>query len=221
MVSPSEQIGNWLSEAVLHVKKFVAAFTIWTIIDLCLITGQIIPNIAFRNSYTSSGMSIFFCAVVILVTLLTMVWNYIGIAFALKVLKQPEDSQLEYGDQIRLLLTTSQEMLSKFQSIFKMIILTLIYSFAVFIGLICLIVPGVWLEVAFSLSMYIFVEYHEELPSSVVDSLRISMNVVNKQWFSWFLFLITCFFLSLLIIPIPIVLMAIAIAFRESVGLKN
>jgi len=89
------------------------------------------------------------------------------------------------------------------------------------LGILCFIIPGIWLCVAFSLSSYIFVEHHEDLPSDIVDSLRISMNVVNKHWCSWALFVGLLTLMFFFVIPIPIVIVAPAIALVESVGLRE
>jgi len=144
----------------------------------------------------------------------------ICIAFSFKVLKDRNEFQPDFSAQIGLLLSTAKDILFNYQLVIRAFCLSFLAILAISLGLICLIFPGIWLAVSFTLSNYILVEHYEELPSSIVDSLRLSKNIVNKNWCNWFLLLIVLSLLYLLIVPIPVTYLVLAIAVRETVGLK-
>jgi len=146
---------------------------------------------------------------------------FIGIAFSFKVLKDKDGPQPDFRTQIELLGSTMKEMIFNYQLILRAVAIAILSGFAIGLGLICLILPGIWLAISFSLSYYILIEHHEELPSNILDSMRLSKNIINKNWCNWFLLMIVLSLMSIFIIPIPISILVLCIAVRETVGFKQ
>jgi len=210
-------IGPWISEATQLALKYFWAYALWTIFYVVCTGLQYVPN-----TFHSSTVFLWLLTVLLWFILISIqaVSFLTGVAFSFKVIKDKNGPQLSVGSQISLLLTTTKEIIINYQLVLRTIAVVILTTLAVFLGLICLILPGFWLLISFTLSNYILVEHHQELPSCVVDSMRLSKNIVNKYFCNWFLLLIVLGLMYIFIIPIPIIFLVLAIAVRETVGLR-
>jgi len=213
------EIGAYLSEGWQFVKRYVFAFALWTFVQYTVLIVSWLPNYYIRTSSNSVAFSILGTVLSVSLYAIQMIWYFVGVRFVLTIMKRDPNEHLDILPQLELLFSSQRGFLIP-ANIVKMIILYIIYSILVAIGFLLLIIPGIWAAVSFGLSLLIFTEYHEDLPSSIVDSLRISMNVVSKNWCSWFLFFLVCGLISIFIIPAPIAFVAIVISFREAIGLR-
>lgn len=105
----------------------------------------------------------------------------------------------------------------------------LLSYFAIMIGLFLCIVPGIYLWVTLSFSSMLYVEYRES-GLGIIDSMRISRQVIHKQFCGMFGFLILCVlaaWVGLLLLfvgflaTLPWVMLAVTVAFQDIFGLNE
>jgi len=214
----SPPICKWISEAFSVFMKYPAALIFWTFIYFVFAVFSWLPS-RLMTHQSSAFVDIVAVLLQLLITVLMFTWDIVGMIFILKLLKARPDSPRDLASQFRLFCATFVEIMKNVRFLVNVVLLLLLLSVIISLGFTCLIIPGVWMAVSFCLSAFIYLEHHEDL-QSIVDTLRISKNVVNKHWCGWFGFVLAISFLCLTIIFFPIGYIAYAIALRETVGLR-
>jgi hypothetical protein len=109
----------------------------------------------------------------------------------------------------------------------KAIVLMVLQVILLVLGFLCFVLPGLYLGLAFSMSLPILVEFPHY---SVFTILQKSMQVVNRQLIRFILFMLGLYLLQILgllllgigIFPAMMVaLVAVPLAYRETVGLQG
>jgi len=211
-------ITQWISEAFSVFMKYAVSMIFWTLFHL-VFTGVSSLPARLLGPHTSGLIDIVAIGLQLLLLAFMVLWDIVGMCFILKILKARPDSPRDASSQFRLLYATFIEVVKNVRFIFNYFLLIILLSVAIFLGLFLLIIPGILMAIAFSLSAWIYLEHHDDL-QSVVDTLRISKNVVGKHFCTWFGFLIVVFILNVLIIFTPIGYIACGIALRDAVGLR-
>lgn len=114
-------------------------------------------------------------------------------------------------------------LLSQFSIIVPIVLVSILQSIAVTIGYLLLIIPGVYLTIAFCLALPLVVEKGY----APVDALKMSLQLVNKQFLNVFLIGLVVFLavgLSFITIvgpiwTVPWGLMALVITYRQLAGI--
>lgn len=111
---------------------------------------------------------------------------------------------------------------------FPLFLISLLMSVFVFLGLLLCIVPGIYLIVALHFTPCVFLEYHDS-GVGLFDSFKVSLAVVNKNFFSIMLYLIVLllFILSGLLlfgvgifVTLPVGMLSVTFAFQDLFGLN-
>ena len=107
-----------------------------------------------------------------------------------------------------------------FQQNFKLLLIIVLSYLFILIGFALLVLPGIYLLIAYSLSMPIALFYDEE----VWTTLETSRKIVTKKWFSFFLFFILLILFNLagaiclvigLLVTIPVSVISVYVIFDD------
>jgi len=108
-------------------------------------------------------------------------------------------------------------------------IIQFLYTLAMILGFLLLIIPGVWAMVAFAFSTALYLEYRTT-GLKMVDCMKISYKVVNKNFCSVFGYFIVMFFFALsgilllgvgALVTIPIAYISLVYCFDDMFGLNR
>jgi len=107
--------------------------------------------------------------------------------------------------------------------------LSILVTLIICLGLICLIVPGLYFAVVLSYSIPVYLEYHHE-GLGIVDSMQVSWKVLRKQFFNILALLFVQFLLVFVglicfvipaLVTIPVASLMGVYAFRDIFGLSE
>jgi len=107
--------------------------------------------------------------------------------------------------------------------------LTILISLVVCLGLIFLIIPGLYFAVVLSFSVPVYLEYHHE-GLGVIDSMKVSWKVLRKQFWNIVALLLVQFLLVFVglicfvipaLVTIPVASLMAVYAFRDIFGLNE
>lgn len=110
-----------------------------------------------------------------------------------------------------------------FEDIGNLFLTAIIAALLIAVGFILLVLPGIYLAVAYTW-MYFFVVFYK---LEFWPALESSRKIISKNWFSIFAFLIVLFFINILgaialgiglLFTIPLSMLAIFLAFDDIVG---
>jgi len=113
-----------------------------------------------------------------------------------------------------------------FDKIGQLILFSLISGILTFIAMLFLIIPGIYLAVAYSIGTLFILFYNLEF----WDAMEWSRKIVSKQWFAFFGFIIVLFFLNLagaialgvgMLFTFPISYCAVYAAFAQITGASS
>jgi hypothetical protein len=99
-------------------------------------------------------------------------------------------------------------------------------GFIVSIGFVLLIIPGIYLAVAYMFTTYFIIDYRMEF----WQALETSRKIITKNWFAFFGFAFALFAINLLgglalgvglLVSIPVTACAAAIAYKDIIGLYS
>jgi uncharacterized membrane protein len=94
------------------------------------------------------------------------------------------------------------------------------------IGLVLLIIPGIYLAVGYMLTTFLIVDYRMEF----WQAMETSRKIVTKNWFSVFVFALALFAINVLgalalgvglLVSAPVTALAASIAYKEIIGLYS
>jgi len=100
----------------------------------------------------------------------------------------------------------------------SLILLRCIGSVLVGLGMLCFIIPGIYLAICFMFSELLYLEYHKH-GLHIGNCLSISRTIIHKNWCAWFGFAIVCGLVSCIPFCFPVSMIALVIAFKDTVGL--
>ncbi|MFZ4524341.1 MAG: hypothetical protein ACOYOE_02015 [Chlorobium sp.] len=98
-------------------------------------------------------------------------------------------------------------------------------SILVGIGFILLLLPGIYLAVSYMFTTFLVIDYRMEF----WQAMEISRNIISRNWFAFLLFALVLCFINLLgalafgiglLVTLPVTSCAVAIAYKEIVGLN-
>lgn len=113
-----------------------------------------------------------------------------------------------------------------FESFVQLNLLNVVASILIFVGLVLLIIPGLYLSIAYSLAVPILLDRKMDFWSA----LESSRKVVNKSWWSFFGFSFALGLINFLgalllgfglVVTVPLTFCAIAAAYEDIIGLKS
>ena len=99
-------------------------------------------------------------------------------------------------------------------------------SFLVCVGLLLLLIPGIYLAVSYMFATFFIIDYRMEF----WQALETSRKIISQNWFAFFGFSFALFAINLLgvlafgvglLVTIPVTVCAAAIAYKEIVGLYS
>ncbi|MCS6933835.1 MAG: hypothetical protein NZM35_01615 [Chitinophagales bacterium] len=97
----------------------------------------------------------------------------------------------------------------------------------ILIGFLLLIIPGIYLSIAYVFAPYITYFYHE---GSFWNNLERSRKLISKEWFSFFIFAILLLLLNIagllllgigMLVTLPVSAIAVYVAFEKIVGTEE
>ncbi len=118
------------------------------------------------------------------------------------------------------------ELFNHFDKILPMFFLSVLMTFAVVIGFFLLIVPGIYLMIAFSFAMFLLIEKD----MGPLQALSVSRKVVHFQWFQMAGLVLLCILICLAGImallvgalwAIPLAGLAITLVYRDVFGIQQ
>ncbi len=98
-------------------------------------------------------------------------------------------------------------------------------SILVGIGFIFLLIPGIYLAVSYMFTTFLVIDYHMEF----WQAMEISRKIISRNWFAFLLFALVLCCINLLgalafgiglLVTLPVTSCAVAIAYKEIVGLN-
>ena len=99
-------------------------------------------------------------------------------------------------------------------------------SFLVCIGFVLLIIPGIYLVVAYMFTTFLIIDYRMEF----WQAMETSRKIITKNWFAFFGFALALFAVNLLgglalgvglLVTIPVTACAAAVAYKDIIGLYS
>ena len=99
-------------------------------------------------------------------------------------------------------------------------------GFLVSIGMVLLIIPGIYLAVGYMFTPFLVIDYRMEF----WQAMETSRKIISKNWFTFFVFSLALFALNLvgllafgvgLLVTFPVSACAAAIAYKEVIGLYS
>lgn len=99
-------------------------------------------------------------------------------------------------------------------------------SIVVTIGFILLLLPGIYLAVSYMFTTFLVIDYRMEF----WQAMEISRKIISHNWFAFLLFALVLFFINLLgalafgiglLVTLPVTSCAVAVAYKEIVGLNS
>ncbi len=99
-------------------------------------------------------------------------------------------------------------------------------SIVVTIGFILLLLPGLYLAVSYMFTTFLVIDYRMEF----WQAMEISRTIISRNWFAFFLFALVLGFINILgalafgiglLVTLPVTSCAVAVAYKEIVGLNS
>jgi len=93
------------------------------------------------------------------------------------------------------------------------------------IGLVLLLIPGIYLAICYMFTTFLVIDYRMEF----WQAMEISRKIISRNWFAFFLFALVLCFVNLLgalafgiglLVTLPVTSCAVAVAYKEIVGLN-
>jgi len=119
-----------------------------------------------------------------------------------------------------------QDFFTGFQFFLPLLLLTIVSSLLVILGLVLLILPGIFLIVCYLFASIIVIDRRLDF----WPSMELSRQTVQKQWFGVFIFVLLLVLINLggalllgigLLVTLPVSACAVAAAYNEIFGLKS
>ena len=187
---------KYLKEGWELFKSRAGEFIVFTVIILA--ASFVLSNLDFIGSLVSALITPPLYAGIIIV--------------AFMLLRQQE---VQFGDFFK-----------GFNYFLPLVLAGIVSGILVTLGLILLIIPGVYLIVSYLFVSMLIVEHHMEF----WQALETSRQIVTKNWFSVFIFVLILFAINLigaialgigLLVTIPVSACSVCVAYREIVGLQT
>mgnify|MGYP001109631286 CR=1 FL=1 len=118
-----------------------------------------------------------------------------------------------------------RDFFAGFQYFLPLLLLSLITSIFIAIGILLLIIPGIYLAVAYLFSSYLVVDRGLDF----WPAMELSRRTIHPRWFSFFAFVLLLVLLNLagaialgvgLLVTIPLSFCAVTVAYAEIFGLQ-
>jgi len=112
---------------------------------------------------------------------------------------------------------------------FPLLLIYLLYALAVAVGLLLLIIPGLYFAVVLSMAPLIYVEFRSE-HIGIMESFYVSRKAITKQFCTMLLFFIVLYITNIvgflflivgLLVSIPVTQLSCVIAFRDMFGFSE
>jgi len=201
-----------ISGAFSLYGKYCCHFFGWTILGLGFMTGLIIsalmPVLLMLKDGKVHHPNPVMYLVQIIISLVLVPFGA-SISYATLQMIRTEDAGTKGADWI---YTFKPHMW------LGLIVLQFLMNLIVGFGMLLLIIPGIYLAVGLCLSQLLYLEFHNR-GLGVMQCMTLSRQVVGKNWCWWFGFLLTIGLISIIPFLFPVSMIALALAFRESVGL--
>ena len=119
-----------------------------------------------------------------------------------------------------------RDFFTGFQFFLPLLLLSLAASLLISIGTILLVIPGVYLAVAYLFASYLVVDRRLDF----WPAMELSRHTVNPQWFGYFAFMLLLVLLNLagalllglgLLVTIPLSFCAVTVAYADLFGLQS
>ncbi len=187
---------KYLKEGWELFKSRAGEFIVFTVIILA--ASFVLSNLDFIGSLVSALITPPLYAGIIIV--------------AFMLLRQQE---VQFGDFFK-----------GFNYFLPLVLAGIVSGILVTLGLILLIIPGVYLIVSYLFVSMLIVEHHMEF----WQALETSRQIVTKNWFSVFIFVLILFAINLvgaialgigLLVTIPVSACSVCVAYRKIVGLQT
>jgi len=204
----SEVVYNQIKERLYHTRSCEWVGEAWRLFHLHYsfhVLWCFILMILFFTPYAGSFLAIFYFAG-IQMTLINIVKN---------------DGMVPYPKAV--------DGWNGFKIFCPLLGLVLIEMLLIFVGLCALVFPGIYLMIATSFAFIIFIEYHNT-GLSQVDSIKLSILLINKNFCNILGFLILLYLIELLgaiclivglLVAFPVMSLAMTCAFRDIVGFNE
>lgn len=202
-------MGDYISRGWRMLKSNLGLMVAYTVLLAVIsgIVGTIDTSLAGDDEgVRSTGLSLLFN---ILVAPLLWAGLYAG------ALKSLNNRQLEFSDFFK-----------GFQFFAPLVLANLIIGIFIFIGTIFCIIPGIYLGVAYLLTVPLILDRN----MGFWEAMETSRKVVTKSWFSWFVFGLFMFVINLggllacvvgLFFTIPLTYCILIAAYEDVVGIQR
>lgn len=119
-----------------------------------------------------------------------------------------------------------RDFFAGFRYFLPLLLLTVVSSLAIIIGTLLLIIPGVYLAVAYLFAAYLVIDRRQDF----WPAMELSRRTVNPRWFGFFAFMLLLVLLNLagavllgvgLLVTIPVSFCAVTVAYAEIFGLQS
>jgi uncharacterized membrane protein len=119
-----------------------------------------------------------------------------------------------------------RDFFAGFQYFLPLLLLSLVASLFIGIGTLLLIIPGIYLAVAYFFASYLVVDRRQDF----WPAMELSRRTINPRWFGFFAFMLLLVLLNLagaialgvgLLVTIPLSFCAVTVAYAEIFGLET
>jgi len=198
------------------VCMYIAVFVVTLLLGMLL--GAVVPMVADPGNPEGSRTMVMAVSmgIQLLIQLVTMAITYPFMAGLFMI-----------GIRRSVNLPTSFSMIfDYFNRVISLLVLNILYFIFVIIGFLLLVLPGIYLAVAYLLAMPIMIEKN----MSPWQALETSRKTISKKWFKFFgLFLLLWLIVMVSAIPlgigliwtVPLSFMAVGVLYRDIFGIED
>ena len=210
-------IGQNLSEAwssTKGVKRYILGAGIIMYIAMTVVMIAIVAITAGIGAIGQSGLASIIASLAIQIAVWAVVMPFVG-GILLMGLKHCQNQEVAFSD-----------LFSCFNKTMPLIIATILMNILVIIGFLLFILPGVYLMIAYLLTIPLIIDRD----MGPWEALEASRKAISKRWFSvffWYLALMIIVIISMLplgiglIWTIPMMVMAIVLLYRDVFGIAS
>jgi len=196
-----------ISAAFSLFSKHPAVYLAWLFCFWVVVGGMVTFSIMLGDHHRNGGTILVLGQLIFNIALIPLIH---GLYYAAIQVSRSESAEMK--------LSYFYYTLTRPTFFLNLVVMSLVIGIIVGIGLILLVIPGVYFAICLMFAQLLFLEY-EIHGLTWFQCMTISREVVSRNWCHWFGFAIVICLLSIVPFCLPIAMIAVVLAFRDTFGL--